>query len=74
MNLLFDEDSQKLIIMAKKEMFNLKHPYVGSEHLLLAILSYDKLEITKILNNYLTRSITKLNILKFNISLYLRFI
>lgn len=52
MNLLFDEDSQKLIVMAKKEMAELKHPYVGSEHLLLAILKNDNLEVTKLLNKY----------------------
>lgn len=52
MNLYFDEEAQKLIINAKKEMFKLNHPYVGSEHLLLAILNNTELEITKILNNY----------------------
>lgn len=51
MNLFFDEESQKLIIDAKKEMYLLKHPYVGSEHLFLSILHSD-LEITKILNDY----------------------
>lgn len=51
MNLFFDEESQKLIINAKKEMYELKHPYVGSEHLLLSILHSD-LDITKILNSY----------------------
>ena len=51
MNLFFDEMSQKLIINAKKEMYDLKHPYVGSEHLLLAILHED-LDITKILNDF----------------------
>ena len=51
MNLFFDEDSQKLINNAKKEMFNLKHPYVGSEHLLLAILNDKSLSITNVLNN-----------------------
>ena len=50
MNLFFDEESQKLIINAKKEMYDLKHPYVGSEHLLLSILHSD-LDITKRLNN-----------------------
>ena len=34
----FDADAQKVLIMAKKEMQELKHPYVGTEHLLLAIL------------------------------------
>ncbi|MBQ9018810.1 MAG: ATP-dependent Clp protease ATP-binding subunit [Bacilli bacterium] len=51
MNLFFDEMSQKLIINAKKEMYELKHPYVGSEHLLLAIL-HENLDITKTLNNF----------------------
>ena len=51
MNLFFDEESQKLIINAKKEMYELKHPYVGSEHLLLSIL-HSNLDITKILNDY----------------------
>ena len=34
----FDEESQRVMINAKKEMQSLKHPYVGSEHLMLAIL------------------------------------
>jgi ATP-dependent Clp protease ATP-binding subunit ClpC len=34
----FTEEAQKVLIIAKKEMQELKHPYVGSEHLLLAIL------------------------------------
>lgn len=52
MNIFFDEESQKIIVGAKKEMFELKHPYVGSEHLLLSILKEKDLEITKILNEY----------------------
>jgi len=52
MNLFFDEESQKLIINAKKEMYELKHPYVGSEHLLLSILHNEELDITKKLNKY----------------------
>lgn len=52
MNLFFDEISQKLIIDAKLEMYELKHPYVGSEHLLLAILKNNKLDVTKMLNSY----------------------
>ena len=52
MNLLFDEESQKIIKTAKREMSELKHPYVGSEHLLLAILKDNKLEVTKLLNKY----------------------
>lgn len=36
----FTEDAQKILIMAKKEMQELKHPYVSSEHLLLSILHH----------------------------------
>ena len=52
MNLFFDEETQKLIVEAKKEMYELKHPYVGSEHLLLAILKNENLEVTKSLLEY----------------------
>jgi len=52
MNLLFDEESQKLILQAKKVMLELKHPYVGSEHLFLAILNFSELSITNTLNSY----------------------
>lgn len=48
----FDEDSQKVLLMAKKEMVDLKHPYVGSEHLLLAILHNFDLSITQLLSEY----------------------
>lgn len=37
----FNEEAQKVLVLAKKEMSDLKHPYVGSEHLLLAILKFD---------------------------------
>ena len=52
MNNYFDEDSQKLIVNAKKEMLELKHPYVGTEHLLLAILKDKKLKFNSIFNSY----------------------
>lgn len=48
----FSEEAQKALLIAKEEMLKLKHPYVGSEHLLLAILSNKKLFITVRLNNY----------------------
>lgn len=48
----FNEESQKVLLCAKKEMTNLKHPYVGSEHLLLSILSNKDLDLTKKLNEY----------------------
>ena len=34
----FEEEARKVLVMAKKEMYDLRHPYVSSEHLLLAIL------------------------------------
>lgn len=34
----FTEEARKVLVNAKKEMQELKHPYVGSEHLLLSIL------------------------------------
>ena len=37
----FEEETRRIIVRAKTEMKSLKHPYVGSEHLLLAILSND---------------------------------
>ncbi len=34
----FKEETKKMVVLAKKEMINLKHPYLGSEHLMLSIL------------------------------------
>ena len=34
----FSEDAQKVLILSEKEKNDLKHEYIGSEHLLLAIL------------------------------------
>ena len=45
----FSEEAQKVLLMTKKEMQELMHPYVGSEHLLLAILHNKNLDITKFL-------------------------
>lgn len=47
----FTEEARGIIVRAKKEMYNLKHPYVGSEHLLLAILK-DNNEISKKLKKF----------------------
>ena len=35
----FTEEAKNVLMNAKQEMKNLRHPYVGSEHLLLAILN-----------------------------------
>lgn len=34
----FSEEAQKILLDAKKQMIDLKHPYIGSEHLFLSIL------------------------------------
>ena len=38
----FSEDAQNVLVSAKKEMCELKHDSIGSEHLLLAMLKNDK--------------------------------
>ena len=45
----FEEEARKVLVNAKKEMYDLNHPYVSSEHLLLAILKGDN-EISEKLN------------------------
>ena len=47
----FSEEVRKIIILAKQEMSDLNHPYISSEHLLLAILKNDN-EVTKRLKKY----------------------
>ena len=61
----FSEEAQKALILAKAEMNNLRHPYVGSEHLLLSILSMKDLEITKTLASYnITYEVFKKELIK----------
>ena len=47
----FTEEARKILMSAKEEMKELKHPYVGSEHLLLAILK-DNNEISDRLKDF----------------------
>lgn len=47
----FDEEAQEILTNAKIEMIKLKHPYVGTEHLTLAIL-HSKNELTDRLEKY----------------------
>ena len=47
----FEEETRNIIVEAKIEMKRLKHPYVGSEHLLLAILKNDN-NVSKQLKRY----------------------
>ena len=47
----FNEEAQTVLINAKKEMLELGHPYIGTEHLLLSILNSDS-NISNRLGNY----------------------
>ena len=47
----FEEEARKVLVNAKKEMYELNHPYVSSEHLLLAILKGNN-EISDKLKNF----------------------
>ena len=47
----FTEEARIILTTAKKEMKELNHPYIGSEHLLLAILK-DNNDVSKKLNEY----------------------
>ena len=47
----FDEEAQKVLKIAKKEMQELKHEYVGTEHLMLGILKENN-SVSKMLNKY----------------------
>ena len=47
----FDNDAQEILVKAKLEMLELKHPYVGTEHLVLAIL-HTKNKLTEKLETY----------------------
>ena len=47
----FTEEARKILINAKEEMMELRHPYVGSEHLLLSILK-SKNNVSKKLKQY----------------------
>lgn len=47
----FNEEAQDILIKAKLEMLELRHPYVGTEHLVLAILHTEN-ELTEKLAKY----------------------
>ena len=44
----FNEEVQNVLINAKKEMIELGHPYIGTEHLLLSILNSDSTVCNKL--------------------------
>lgn len=47
----FNEEAQNILMNAKREMSDLGHPYIGTEHLLLSILNSDS-NISNRLGNY----------------------
>ncbi len=47
----FNEEAQNILVKAKLEMMELKHPYVGTEHLVLSILK-NKSSLQERLNEY----------------------
>lgn len=47
----FNEEAQTVLMNAKKEMLDLGHPYIGTEHLLLSILNMDS-NISERLSSY----------------------
>ena len=50
MFLKFSEDAQKLFLLSLKEKNKLNNPYIGTEHIFLAILSMNN-SICKLLND-----------------------
>ena len=55
----FTDEARKIIVNAKKEMLNLKHPYVGTEHLLLALLKQKNTLSNKLYKVGLSYSLVK---------------
>lgn len=55
----FTEEAQKVLVVANKEMSELKHPYIGSEHLFLAMLKENKDIINKLKKYNITYKIFK---------------
>ena len=48
----YDEEAKKVLVNMQKEMVSLKHPYVGSEHLLLSLLKYGDYNIVNRFKNF----------------------
>ena len=48
----YEEQAKKVLVNMKQEMISLKHPYIGSEHLLLSLLKYGEKGIKDKLKNH----------------------
>ena len=55
----FNEESQYILLKAREEMLELKHPYIGSEHLVLSILKNNSNMSQKLKEHGLTYKIFK---------------
>lgn len=60
----FSEEAQNILVKAKLEMLELKHPYIGTEHLVLSMLSNSKKIKEKLSSYYLDYEIFKKEIIK----------
>ena len=48
----FDEEAKKVLVNMRSEMVNLRHPYIGSEHLFLSILKCGNKDIVEKLEKH----------------------
>ena len=60
----FSEEAQNILVKAKLEMLELKHPYIGTEHLVLSMLSNSKKIKEKLSSYHLDYEIFKKEIIK----------
>lgn len=60
----FSEEAQNILVKAKLEMLELKHPYIGTEHLVLSMLSHSKKIKEKLSSYHLDYEIFKKEIIK----------
>lgn len=60
----FSEEAQNILVKAKLEMLELKHPYIGTEHLVLSMLSHSKKIKAKLSSYHLDYEIFKKEIIK----------
>ena len=60
----FSEEAQNILVKAKLEMLELKHPYIGTEHLVLSMLSHSEKIKEKLSSYHLDYEIFKKEIIK----------
>jgi len=60
----FKEEARQILMEAKRQKKNLKHPFVGSEHLVLAILKSENEVANKLKEYHITYDVFKDEILK----------